>query len=567
MFRSIMIILIMVLVFGTVPLTLAAQDSGNLLDIMKIELDRSMENLKNASEHQMYFLQYSVIQEDRAEITMSNGGFDAPEFSQDRYLDVDVRVGAMELDNTHEIRGGNWRDNYTPRRVNSFPLETDADAVRAALWAETEYQYQKAKERYTKVLTNRQVKVEEEDLSSDFSPSEPNHFEEQTISTNVDVAAWKQIIKPIGLFLMEFPFVYESQVGLSITDKATYMVNSDGCRLQHGNNFVRLRIEVSGMAEDGMDLSRGEIFTSFSLEKLPDEETLMVTAERLVDELKALINAPLVEPYIGPAILRNRASGVFFHEIFGHRIEGHRQKSESEGQTFTKKLDQMILPEFISVYDDPTAGAFNGQDLRGYFKYDDEGTPAQKVTVVENGVLKSFLTSRSPINNFPASNGHGRREYGYNIVSRQGNLIIKSSESVPIDKLRDLLIEECHKQDKPYGLIFEDISGGFTMTRRRGPQAFKVLPLMVYRVYADGRPDEVVRGVDIVGTPLTCFSKIITAGDDSEVFNGTCGAESGMVPVAAISPSILVSEIEVEKRFKGQEKPPILPPPLHDKEH
>lgn len=227
----------------------------------------------------------------------------------------------------------------------------------------------------------------------------------------------------------------------------------------------------------------------------------------------------------------------------------------------------MILPEFISVYDDPTAGAFNGQDLRGYFKYDDEGTPAQKVTVVENGVLKSFLTSRSPINNFPASNGHGRREYGYNIVSRQGNLIIKSSESVPIDKLRDLLIEECHKQDKPYGLIFEDISGGFTMTRRRGPQAFKVLPLMVYRVYADGRPDEVVRGVDIVGTPLTCFSKIITAGDDSEVFNGTCGAESGMVPVAAISPSILVSEIEVEKRFKGQEKPPILPPPLHDKEH
>ena len=117
---------------------------------------------------------------------------------------------------------------------------------------------------------------------------------------------------------------------------------------------------------------------------------------------------------------------------------------------------------------------------------------------------------------------------------------------------------------KPYGLIFDDISGGFTMTGRRGPQAFKVLPLYVYRVYADGRPDEVVRGVDIVGTPLTCFSKILITGDDDDVFQGTCGAESGMIPVSAVSPSVLVSEIEVEKRQKGQEKPPILPPPKHD---
>jgi predicted Zn-dependent protease len=124
-----------------------------------------------------------------------------------------------------------------------------------------------------------------------------------------------------------------------------------------------------------------------------------------------------------------------------------------------------------------------------------------------------------------------------------------------------MLIEECRRQEKPYGLIFDDISGGFTMTGRGGPQAFKVLPLLVTRVYADGRPDEIVRGVDIVGTPLTSFSKIIMAADDDGVFNGTCGAESGWVPVSAVSPSLLVTEIEVEKRRKGQDKPPILPPP------
>jgi predicted Zn-dependent protease len=318
------------------------------------------------------------------------------------------------------------------------------------------------------------------------------------------------------------------------------------------------------MAEDGMELYRNEIFSTAAMGHMPSEAEVMETAQRLVGELEALISAPLVEPYIGPAILVNRASGVFFHEIFGHRMEGHRQKSEAEGQTFTKKVNEQILPEFISVIDDPTLQVFNGTDLRGYYKYDDEGASAQRVTLVENGVLKNFLMSRSPIENFTSSNGHGRRQHGYDVVSRQGNLIIESSSTVPYDTLREMLIEECQRQEKPYGLIFYDISGGFTHTGRRGPQAFKVLPLLVYRVYPDGRPDEVVRGVDIVGTPLTSFSKIVVTGNDYGVFNGTCGAESGMIPVSAVSPSILVSEIEVEKRRKEQEKPPILAPPKHD---
>jgi predicted Zn-dependent protease len=315
------------------------------------------------------------------------------------------------------------------------------------------------------------------------------------------------------------------------------------------------------MAADGMDLDRYEAFDAFSPQELPDEAAIRQRAGSMVDELRALIDAPIVEPYIGPAILRNRASGVFFHEIFGHRVEGHRQKSESEGQTFTKKVGQPILPDFVSVIDDATLPRFGPQALRGYYKFDDEGTPAQRVTVVDHGVLRNFLTTRSPIDNFPASNGHARRQAGFDNVARQGNLIVESGKVVPYDELRRMLIAECKKQGKPYGLIFDDISGGFTMTGRGGPQAFKVLPLFVHRVYADGRPDEVVRGVDIVGTPLTSFSKILMAGDDPAVFNGTCGAESGGVPVSAISPSILVSEIEVEKRQKGQEKPPILPSP------
>jgi predicted Zn-dependent protease len=271
--------------------------------------------------------------------------------------------------------------------------------------------------------------------------------------------------------------------------------------------------------------------------------------------------APTVEPFTGPAILRGKASGVFFHEIFGHRIEGHRQKNETEGQTFTKKVGQSVLPDFISVYDDPSMELFNGKPLNGFYPYDDEGVKSERVTVVDKGILKNFLMSRSPVAGFKRSNGHGRRQHGNDIVSRQANLIVESSKSVPFAELKKMLIDECKKQGKPWGLVFEDISGGFTMTMRFLPQSFKVQPLKVWRVYTDGRPDELVRGVDIVGTPLTSFSKIIATGDEPNVGVGTCGAESGMVPVSMVSPSVLVSQIEVEKKYKGQDKPPILPPP------
>jgi predicted Zn-dependent protease len=294
---------------------------------------------------------------------------------------------------------------------------------------------------------------------------------------------------------------------------------------------------------------------------LPSDEKVRQTVETMIADLKALRAAPVIDPYTGPAILSGRASGVFFHEIFGHRIEGHRQKSESEGQTFTKKVNQSILPDFISVIDDPTTERLNGTDLNGYYKFDDDGVPAQKVTVVEKGILKNFLMSRSPVTGFEASNGHGRKAPGYRTVGRQGNLIVQASNTVSDAKMRAMLIDEAKKQGKTFGLLFKDISGGFTLTGRSSPQSFQVTPIMVYRIYVDGRPDELVRGVDLIGTPLTSFSKIVAAGDTSEVFNGYCGAESGYVPVAAVSPAILTTQIEVQKKAKSSERPPILPPP------
>ena len=247
--------------------------------------------------------------------------------------------------------------------------------------------------------------------------------------------------------------------------------------------------------------------------------------------------------------------------MLGHRLEGQRQRGNEEGQTFTKEVGKEVLPTFLSVADDPTATKYGTTWLSGSYEYDDEGQKARRVDLIQDGVLKTFLMSRLPIASFAASNGHGRAQTGKVPTGRQGNLIVTSTKSVPETELRKQLIEEAKKQGKPYGLYFEDISSGFAVTQRSSPQAFSVVPLVVWRVYVDGRPDELVRGVSIVGTPLAAMKKILVTSDESEVFNGECGAESGTVPVSAVAPAMLLSEMETQKQPTGTARPPILPIP------
>ena len=534
-----------------------------LLAMMQNELEQSMEQLVGADGTRAYFLQYAVTDDKGVNVSASLGALTYNNVSHQRLLDVDVRCGNYTLDNTHQIRdqgyggygmfGGGW---------TMLPLDDDPLATRHAIWLKTDEQFKAAVRRLAQVRANVKVKVEEEDLSDDFSREDPSVHVGPWVTQMFDRDELVARVKKYSRRFREHPLIYSSGVSVSGETTNHLAVSSEGSKLQFGRGWWRIGIHASTIAEDGMELSQYEAFDSHTREGLPDDETVMKAVDKVIADVLALREAPLVEPYAGPAILRNRASGVFFHEIFGHRIEGHRQKDVEEGQTFAKKLGQQILPEFLSIVDDPSRRQFNGRDLNGFFEFDDECIPGQPARVVENGVLKIFLMSRSPTRGINKSNGHGRRQPGRQVVARQGNLIIDSTKQVPFDELREMLIEECKKQGKEYGLIFEDISGGFTSTGTYSPQAFKVIPLVVYRVFADGRPDELVRGVDIVGTPLTSFSKILCTADDMDVFNGICGAESGAVPVSAISPSILVEQIEVEKKQKAQDRPPILDAPI-----
>ncbi len=534
-----------------------------LLKAMEGELTRSFELLEHAEETSLYFLQYAVTDEHKLNISASYGAIEKDEVKRRRYLTVDARVGSYKLDNTHEIRGAGFDFYmYMPHEAE-LPLEDNSDAIKSIIWKETDRAFKQARERFIKVKTDEIVKVAKRDTSPDFSKVASQEYLGAKVDLEYDHEKWCEKLKRISSKFKKYSWIHDCSVGLRANVTNKYLVNSEGTIIKEGLVLCRVWIYSKTIADDGMELFLHKGFDAHGFFNLPTEDEISYALDSLITNLKALRDAPLTEPYTGPAILVNEASGVFFHEIFGHRIEGHRQKSEEFGQTFTDKVGEKILPEFLSVYDDPTLKESNGIELRGYYKYDDEGVPGERVTIVKDGILKNFLMSRSPIESFPKSNGHGRRQHGRKVVSRQGNLIVETKKPIPYKKLQELLIEECKKQGKPYGLIFYDISGGFTMLGRYFPQTFKVIPLLVSRLYPDGR-EEVVRGVDIVGTPLASFGKIIATGDDTKPFNGTCGAESGLVPVSAISPSILVEEIEVEKKEKAQDKPPLLPAPLYE---
>jgi predicted Zn-dependent protease len=481
-----------------------------------------------------------------------------------RRLDIDARYNDFTLDNTHQLKGDNSY-NYQSNYTQSVPVEDDENAIRARVWEHTDAAVKRAYEAYTKVKMNKAITATEEDPSPDFSPAKPETFYETAEFPKFDREAWKKRLNALTAKFAPYAYIYSGSAWLNVTADNRYMVNSEGTRVKTGNVYVTLGYQITSRTEDGMELQRGKQYANVTPDALPSDEVILADIDRSIKELKALKDAPIVDPYSGPVILNARPAGVYFHEIIGHRLEGHRQKLESSGQTFAKKVGQKITADFVSVYDDPNLKDFKGQPLRGHYTYDDEGVRAQRADLINGGVLKGFMMSRSPIRNFGASNGHGRKEAGFQAVSRMGNTMVEVSSTVPYARLREMLIEECKKQGKPFGLVFDDISGGFTYTNRGNGQSFKVLPLLVYRVYTDGRPDEVVRGVDIVGTPISNFSKIMAASDDYAVFNGTCGAESGWVPVSSVAPSILMSEVEVEKSKKSQEKPPVLEPPQHDK--
>lgn len=551
------------LLFYSSTSLLAQHDS--LMMILETELNREFKELKKASVP-AYYIDYYVDDIQYTTLHASFGSLTQSTSNKNRVLTTRVRVGDYQFDNTHPptLREASLMPGQGGLGPVMLPLENDALPLEVGLWEATQNEYKQAIEAF-KMLRNSSGRADSMSRGgADFSTEKPEVFYDppmQPFSSLFDLRAWEEKIKKYAAPFLKSPDLIEGDVSLRVTVERKYFISTEGAKIVQ--NFTSAYINVSGSirAKDGDIVPLHLTYFAPLASGLPKDEKIIRDVENMAAMLQQLKNAPLAEPYSGPAILLAQTAGVFFHEIFGHRIEGHRLKNEYDGQTFKARLNETVLPKTINVYFDPTLTEIDGKHINGSFKYDDEGIKSRRVNVVERGTLKTFLMSRAPLDDLNHSNGHGRASLGISPVSRQSNLIVETTKAVSMDDLRKMLIKECRRQGKLYGYLFKEVVGGFTVTDRYNPNAFNIFPTVVCRVYTDGRVDELVRGVDLIGTPLAMFAEIQAAGNDRDVFIGFCGAESGSVPVSATSPSLYVRRIETQKKPRQHQESTLLARP------
>jgi predicted Zn-dependent protease len=554
------------LIVGTFPCF--SQDP--VFNTVKTELERNFSVL-NKEPVPVYYI-YVRLDEIQSLTALGRlGRLQSPAIlnSPSRILSSCMRVGNYVSDNSHEIRESDY-GSYRDLRVEAqyIPYEENPQVLKTAIWLQLDELYKNDIQIYEQIKANVAVKVEQEDKSNDFSQEEVKNYHEAPISwasLNINPQLLEEKVRKFSAVFKDNKDILDGIAYYSASVSRKIFVDTEGREISENAVSLQLVLSAEALADDGMYLPLQKTWMAFSLDELPSDEEVLKAAREISETLSALKKAPVVESFTGPAILSPEASGVFFHEIFGHRVEGTRLKQENDAQTFKKKIGEQVLPKHLSVTFDPTIKYYQNSPLVGNYAFDDEGIPAQKVEVVKKGTLRNFLMSRTPIEGFALSNGHGRGQIGIDPVARQSNMIVESTQRLSDEELIKKLRKEAKSQKKEYAYYFKEVSGGYTTTSRYSPNAFNVTPLIVYKIYVDGRPNELVRGVDLVGTPLAMFSQIEACGENYKIFNGVCGAESGSVPVSCIAPALLVKQIETQKRAKSQSQPPLLPMPEADK--
>ncbi|MCB9785504.1 MAG: TldD/PmbA family protein [Deltaproteobacteria bacterium] len=547
-------------VAGASPPAEAPADIDPVMGAMAAELERTTTSLALPGYEAPYYTAYRVEDLVGHSIGGRMGAVDEDRVQHSRDAWVDVRVGGYDFDSSEDdMAEWPYEDDYEP--PTSVPIDGDAAGLRHTLWLLTDLRYKQALSSYMKLKGQRVFTPDKKKKRPSNTRAEAVHYTEAPVALSVDAERWRRTVKTLGNMVATAPAVFDNQVLFRARVQTRWFVTNEGIRLRTVAPLYEIHVQAWVRTDDGMLLDQSVDLYGRSESRLPDDAELERQVSQMLADLEALRLAPELEPYTGPAILEPAATGVFFHEVLGHRLEGHRQDSAEEGQTFADHLGQQIMPSFLSVLDDPTRATEGSVQLNGAYRFDDEGVRAQEVTLVRDGVLEGFLMSRRPVSGFDRGNGHGRAQGTMTPVSRMGNLIVRSDRTVSDARLRKMLLAEARRQGKPYALIIRDITGGSTNTSSYGYQAFKGGARMVYKVDARTGAETLVRGVEIVGTPLTALGKIMAAGDTPGVFNGYCGAESGMVPVSTIAPATLFSEIELQRSARGRAKGPILGSP------
>lgn len=537
----------------------AAGEDGWILQAMTEELERNRKGLRLGDYEPAYFVSYTVRDTDRYYISGKNGALFASTHVPHRFAQVDVRVGDYDMDSSEDSEFAfNPSQKWIPNTL--VPIERSEQALRHVLWLMTDYKYKAALISFLKVKARRVNDPKTARVGS-MCRADPVHLEEPVTPLRFDVPAWERTVRKVSAVFLDYPDIFDSSVETSAVRLTRYFVNTEGTRVSTSDQYYQFYVTATARADDGLLVQDSVTYYGRAATDLPSQDTILRETRAMADRLVRMRSARVLEPATVPVLMSPEATGVFFHETVGHRLEGQRQEDEEEGRTFRGHVGQKVLPEFIDIFDDPTQQRASGVSLNGEYRVDDEGVAARRAVLVERGVLRGFLMSRRPVEGFNESNGHGRSDGFQRAVGRMANLFIRGTKPVPHTEMKRMLLEEVRRQGKPYGLIVETIWGGATNTSNYGFQAYKGMPRVAWRVDAETGKEELVRGFEIVGTPLSSINRIVATSDRYGVFNGYCGAESGSVPVSTVAPDALFEEMELQRAEEGKERLPVLPPP------
>jgi len=523
------------------------RDMKRLTETLRAETGRAMTELHIPGHPRPYFLSQLLRDDEEWRVEGKFGALTDEAHERRRSGLVDVRVGSYRND---QVRSGALRDNST--EVESYtmvplPIGGHLDGVRHGLWRLTESKYREA---IDDMLHKKAIELSYLDENSrlpSFGRQKPMVDMSFCDLATPDTEAKRDLVLKASASFKKYPLLRDGSVKWSAGTSVRVFVSSEGTVVSECQSFRTLSLDLWYLSKDGHGLSKSHTWYVTDPEEIPDLTTIRRTIKGLYGQLDALAKAPVLRSFSGPVLLDPRPAGMLVHEALGHRLEGNRLLSSGEGQTFRDALGEQILPPGVSLRDDPRLSHFGGKSLVGHYNYDDEGVPSQCADLVVDGTLRGFLSSRIPIAKRHRSNGHGRSAYNSRAISRMGVTMLEAHDGLSDDELFAAFLEEIRCQHVPYGIRIMEASGGETSTDSYDFQAFLGQIDCAAKVYPDGR-QELVRGVDFVGTPLNAIRGIVGVGRRMEVDNAWCGAESGYVPVTTISPAVLVDELELQQK-------------------
>jgi TldD protein len=512
--------------------------SDPILRALQAELTRSKSQLKMDNVDAPFYIEYRVFDVDQFDASAAFGALRDQNRTRLRLLRAVVRLGDYKLDSFFNAGQG---------ISDILPLDNDGLAIRHQVWLATDQAYKRASEAFSnKKAQLKQLNID--DPVDDFAKAEPAVSIGPVAKLDVDPPKWTKMLEAATSVYRSDPQIQSFLASLNFTVFSQYFVNTEGTITRHGSAHYQITLSASEQAPDGMRLERAPQFTANRIEELPTADEFQSDALKLVADMKNLREAPVAdEEYRGPVLFSNDAATDMFFELIVPNILGRRPAPGRPARTtgaFASSWRARVLPDFISVVDDPTMDAFAGHGLGGSYKVDDEGVPAAPVTVVEKGTLVNYLIGRVPIRDFPASNGHGRASGNGNTAPAPGNLFFRPTKTSTREDLKKQLLDECRTRGLKYGYFVDTL----------GP---RLAPRMLYRVWTNDGHEELVRGAVFNELDIRALrSDLVAAGDDPLVSNRT-----GVPFMTIVSPSVLFDELEVKRADNTKDKLPDYPAP------